>query len=434
MPKLKTRSAKKPRPGTKSANIYDDIKKHPHWGCARLASKNSASPSTVYRVARRYGLKIGKAAKRKKPTRRRRGKSPAAQAAAISAPGLAAGNTTAHGDDYGSDIGTPVEKLEGDLAKKGKALEESQRILGEQLDEMFAVGDDGTTNWRRFLTASTRVHTYSRTNKRCILFGLKERAGRDPDFLPTGWAASASRWEELGRTLKDDAEGILVWVPYHKKVDDVDDEDEEEQKLVLRFSYGGWERKARVYDMADTEGPAETEELFKTGYDLERERVSSQGEREAAFVSGLNNLLAKESVKLIREPAGLLDGADGWYDLSTDTICVKAGMSPLMEAVVIAHELGHRYDRTLQRQGLSYYRKYRAACETVAESVCHALCTYFGVDVGLGSAIYLADWKPKRQKEARNIYERVEEAYTRILDIADPAKKPRYTKKGKRNV
>lgn len=454
-----------PRPGTIKAGVYADLVAKPHRPYPEIATKNGTSTAYVYQIAIEFGF----------TTKRKRGKTRAKRSSAapnvdiidlggVTEPDLS--GVTIHGSDYGEDIPEPSDGLSGRVIRDAKkALTASQEQLQVQLDAMFTVGPDGRTNLQKYLDiTANKLHSYSPANKRCVMFDLVSRHARDPEFKPSFQVASASKWEKLGRTLKSDAEGIKIWVRQEKKIkphpqednqnENTDEEDEDVDEEIEEglppkkghyYVLGGHNGSAKVYDYADTEGPPETDMDFRTGYEIQCEKITAPKEREDALISGLETLLEQQEIKLTTIPESGVSveamKAMGYYNRATDTIYVRDGLTPLAKAKTIAHELGHRYDFALASNPDSYYARNRAECETVAESVAHALMVYYGVkDSEVDSAVYLATWKPRSMRNAKRTMERIERAYCNILDVTDPIEgKLRHYKnppkmKGKRNV
>src|SRR5205807_26514 len=77
----------------------------------------------------------------------------------------------------------------------------------------------------------------------------------------------------------------------------------------------------------------------------------------------------------------LTGGMHGYLRRSENMIVVDTACSGAMAAKVVAHELGHYFDRWLMEHPEEYAR-HRGDCEAVAESVAYVLCAHFGLDAG----------------------------------------------------
>ena len=401
--------SRRPRRGTKAARIYRALRSDGRASYQQIARRCGSTSGYVARVASQYGI-------RRVPLPAAGIKPPVSKP-----PPAGRHDTTAHdqrtwGDDIPSRPAGSVPA--GTLAKKDKDLTVSQQCMQQLMTELWKVRDDGTTGLAAYLSRTVKLRNYSFANRRQIELYTINREVTDTNFVGTGDVAAESAWTKMGRRIKADAQPIPVWGPIIKQVES---DDGTLQPRRIGYTFGG---NLRVFDRADTERDPHSkaqfvpDEAFEVPYDRVRLAVTAPAEREQALADGLERLLTDEGVTVKTSPKSATGhNVYGQYSRETDTITVRSDLTGMPRLAVIAHELGHRYDRTLARHGNDYYAQHRAECEAVAEGVAHAVLTHFGAseEQDVASAVYLASWQPPTMKSAFNVTKRIEQAYDSIL-------------------
>src|SRR5438105_83665 len=120
------------------------------------------------------------------------------------------------------------------MARNDKLAEVHDRLV--QAIEDLVSGDD----WRRYLEASQRLHTYSASN---VLLILAQR----PDATRV---AGYRRWQTLGYQVRKGERGIAVLAPVVTRHRPVDEADHPELVRILR----GF-RVVHVFDISQCDGP-----------------------------------------------------------------------------------------------------------------------------------------------------------------------------------
>ena len=298
-------------------------------------------------------------------------------------------------------------RLEGELCSRKREPTARQRRLKEQLERLFSAD-----NFQRYLKARSRMHNYSWNNALGIFF-------QRPDatlVLPR------TKWEKLGRTIKDDAEPIFVVVPRFSRrrakggesPGEGSDETEPGPPELVGFRM---DANTVIFDIADTEGA----DIDDDGIDVtDVVGAPPPDDLDIGAVTGrLEGVAAARGLTV--EYRDLPAGYGGYWDPDTDRIVVSTEGDAINRAHVLAHELAHAHDPVL-RKDPSAYRHHagtdnpRGDAEFVAESAACMVMDLYGVDTSEASARYMLQWRPKRAREAKNVWERADAAFMAILD------------------
>ena len=253
--------------------------------------------------------------------------------------------------------------------KKGQTdrVKELTDRLEAGIKEVFASG-----HYREYLSAVHKFHSYSYNNSMLILMQKPEAS----------YVAGFKTWETLGRHVKKGEKGITILAPCpYKSVNYVDvldpntgqvKRDEQgkvmkERKEISRASF----KAISIFDIYQTEG----EPLPELAKEL-------QGE-----ISNYKVLM--DSIRDVAPVPIRFDTWDvtkkGYYDLVTQEIVIKSGMSELQTVKTAIHETAHSIlhkDKT--------HTKDSKTMEVEAESVAFVVCQYLGLDTSDYSFGYLA--------------------------------------------
>jgi len=186
--------------------------------------------------------------------------------------------------------------------KAHQLLDDSLSRLADLVDEKAAGREI-----RRFLKVCARFHRYSWGNQ--LLIAMQYPAATR--------VAGYRTWQKLGRQVNRGEKGIVILVPYRKKV--VDDGGDEEE-TVVGFGTG------HVYDISQTSGePLPEVNCLATG-DSHRELYR----RLRAFASSLGIEVAE------KQHPGSVKGTS-----SGGRVTVEASESANGKAAILLHELAH---------------------------------------------------------------------------------------------
>lgn len=243
------------------------------------------------------------------------------------------------------------------MAHNDKLAEVHDRLIAA-IDDLVS-GDD----WRRFLEASQRLHTYSPNN---VLLILAQR--------PTASRAAGYRtWESLGYQVQRGEMGIAVLAPIVTRRRPVDIDDELEHPGVARILRGF--RVVYVFDIEQCDGPPWPDVRPAL---LTSDAPAALWELLAAQVDAAGFSIER----------GACSGANGRTDFDAHSVRVCDDVAPAQAVKTLAHELAH----VLLHDGTEYATGCRGRAEIEAESVAFLVLTTAGVDAGSYSFPYVAAW------------------------------------------
>ena len=313
------------------------------------------------------------------------------------------------GEAEAEDPAAQPIRLQGTLARKGKAPNEYQERLGNALKRIYESG-----GWRGILALRPRrqLRQYSFGNTVLVLSHYMAQGINDPVFLPK------SKWEEYGRTVRPDAEGCSIWTPrdWSRTIEVESNEGEVEEHVVSRryFVLNG---STKVYELSETEGP---DDFWASRFGLDTQ--VTEGVDAESVLADLRGVVADLGMNYRLGSPQLMDGALGWHNHKRDEICVDRTLPPVEAAAVIAHELGHHFDTAL-KDNPDLYRAHRGDCETVAQLTAMSVCEALGIDCEGVTAGYLAgwnpEWRPSSVKFAKNVTKRWWQAHEAIMEHID---------------
>lgn len=262
-----------------------------------------------------------------------------------------------------------------------------------------------TDRYRSYLTTMSRFHRYSLNNVMLI------HAQRPDATLVAGF----NKWKNsFGRHVKRGEKGIqiLAPTPYKIKVEkekldpdtrmpmlDQDGNTITEEKEVTIPMY----KIVNVFDVSQTDGRP-----------LPQLATTLTGDV-AQYEVFLEALRRTSPVPIAIQP--IADDTDGFFNLDTQSITLREGMSQVQTICAGVHEIAHaklhNYEKMTEladdgKTVLSPDEKDRNTEEVEAESISYAVCQYFGIETADNSFGYIATWsKGKELKELRNSLETI---------------------------
>jgi hypothetical protein len=265
---------------------------------------------------------------------------------------------------------------------------ERVRALHDRLTaqvEALVSGED----WRRFLTASARFHTYSANNVWLIL-------SQRPDATRV---AGYRTWQRLGRQVNRGAKGIAILAPCVFRHRPIDEGDPDENPAVVRVLRGF--TVVHVFDESDTTGEplADIRPALLDG--------------EATMWEALAAQVASAGYTLSR---GDCAPAFGRTHFGQRTVVVAEHLSGRQADKTLCHELAH-----VLLHDASRVRTDRDLAEIEAESVAFVVCSALGVETADYSLPYVALWAAGDLERVRRTAERVVTTAQAVLAAMAPS-------------
>ncbi len=272
-----------------------------------------------------------------------------------------------------------------------EAAQAERRTLVSELETGFQRVRE-TGEYRRYLDAVSRFHTYSPSNTMLIWI-------QRPDATRV---AGFHTWLSLGRHVRKGERGIRIFapMPYRRTSAEPNEETgEDEERLAighLRF------RAVSVFDISQTDGD-----------ELAQPPVTwLQGLDEGGLYADLAAIAIAEGLTLDLHQTNASYGANGYYDRDRRVIWLAPTLSPVMSTKTLCHELAHHYAEHIGS---------RQEHETIAESVAYIVLGHFGIDASDYSFGYLACWTDAATFKAKltDIHSIASQLIDRIEGIRD---------------
>jgi len=268
--------------------------------------------------------------------------------------------------------------------------------IAEKLKELSLNVDrlKSTDEWKKWLTFSAKLHSYSFYNSMLIYLQCPEAKM----IMPYGNKQGTTGWLSVGRQVQKGQKSIKILAPI------LVNDDESDGKKLVGF------RWVHVFDVSQTEG----------------EPVPEIEWPEATVCpEGLMNYLMVETcdkTSLAVSKSSKTDTtARGWLRRDSNEVWVSGELGEPAQVAVLLHELGHFYDPVLKADP-GIYRETRADCELVAESVAWLAGTKAGIDVDDEVAYYLAAWSSKRDaSELHELAGRISASFDKVNAILEGA-------------
>lgn len=263
----------------------------------------------------------------------------------------------------------------------------------DKVKEAYDLIEQGIKNitnsedYKKFLQFSSRFYNYS-LNNQLLIWIQKPNAT---------FVAGFGTWKKLGRHVRKGEKGIKILAPMHVKATKKNDDGEDEVIEYNRY------RTISVFDISQTEG----------------EHIPSLREF-VQNVSGETELY--EMMKNISPfPVEELDdceGADGYFNHSSQEIRIWSKNSTSHRLLTLVHEIAHGLLHN-DRKNVPNKKTREIEAESVGFVVCHAL----GIDTSANSLGYMACYggnstiefvegsKERIHATARTIISNFEKAY-----------------------
>jgi hypothetical protein len=267
------------------------------------------------------------------------------------------------------------------MTRNDKLADVHDRLV-KAVEELVS-GDD----WRRFLEASQRLHTYSASNTFLIL-------AQCPNATQV---AGYRRWQSLGYQVRRGERGIAILAPVVTRRRPVDETDEAEHPEVARVLRGF--RVAHVFDICQCDGPPwpEVRPALLTG---------------PAPTALWDSLVAQVAEAGFTVSRGDCGGANGRTDFAASTVTVRPDVESLQALKSLTHEFAH----ALLHDGSEYVLGCRGRAEIEAESVAFLVLRAAGIDAGDYSFAYVARWSEGEPERVAKTADRVITCARAILD------------------
>lgn len=262
---------------------------------------------------------------------------------------------------------------------KVKSKEEKQ----QEINLIMKTLEDGVRDvfdsekYKRYLEFCGKFHHYSFNNIMLILM----------QYPNAQMCASYTTWKKLKMQVRKGERGIKILcpVPYcYKKKENTNESEEEKVISAVGFKIG------HVFDISQVDG-----------------EVPMLADELTANPDNLNDLLdkviASSPVPVIYDNKISKNDGNGYYDMKTKTIALRAGMGSLQTFKTLIHEIAH---------SIMHNKKYSdRKAEVEAESVAFVVCSTLGLDTSSYSFEYVATWSSSKElkelKASLSVIERV---------------------------
>ena len=279
---------------------------------------------------------------------------------------------------------------------QSQQVKELQSKLEKGIDQIMS-----ENGWGKWLTYQSIFHTYSFANTVLIAQQMPEATR----------VAGFHTWKKAKRQVLKGSKSIRVLAPifFTKMVEDENGEETEE-------SYRRY-KAVPVFDVSQTDGDELPEQPFYT--------VSIHGDEDNGLFEALKGFSESQGCPVSIEPYQF-GSSLGFYSPTDHSITVKNG-SIARQAHVLAHEVAHSllHKGDAEADGRNPAHLSRGIKELEAESVAFILCNAWGIDPGVSSFGYIADWSGKEtQKELKLSAKRIAEASKKVLKSIGTPKNP----------
>lgn len=289
-------------------------------------------------------------------------------------------------------------------------LKEITDSIEQGIQELFQ-----SEKYQQYLRTMSRFHRYSVNNTMLIYL-------QKPDAT---LVAGFNKWrDQFGRSVNKGEHGIKIIAPtpYKKKI--------QAEKLDPDTQL----------PMLDGEGKVITEEkevkipMYKpvTVFDVSQTSGKPLPELASDLTGNVQNYevfleALKRASPVPIEIQPIYQNADGFFNLETQSIAIREGMSEVQTVCAAVHEIAHsklhNYDHSEapeQSEGEPVEKKDRRTEEVEAESISFAVCAYYGIATGENSFGYIAAWsKDKDLKELRASLETINQTASELITDID---------------
>jgi len=290
-------------------------------------------------------------------------------------------------------------------------LREITEGIEQGIQELFE-----SEKYRQYLSVMSRFHRYSVNNTMLIYM-------QRPDAT---LVAGYNKWrDQFERHVKRGEHGITIIAPtpYRKKVEEQKLDPDTKAPMLDAEGKVIMEEKTieipmfkpvKVFDVSQTDGKP----LPHLASDL-----TGNVQQFDAFMEALRRTSPVPISILPIEP-----DTDGFFNLDSQSITIRAGMSEVQTVSAVVHEITHALLHNDKEEPAPVEgdaaqpakKKDRHTEEVEAESVSYAVCQYFGIQTGDNSFGYIATWSQgKELKELRDSLETINKTANQLITSID---------------
>jgi len=272
--------------------------------------------------------------------------------------------------------------------------QEAQELVHQSVQQLL----DDPEQWRQWATTLSRFHRYSAGNVFLIM------AQRPDATMVAGYHA----WQQLGRQVLKGERGITILAPITRRVADEAEAETtaraEAQKSPKTVLVGF--RAATVFDVSQT-----------TGRELSIPRPQLLTGDTLQEV--LAHVIAQAVPVPVRfAPSAALDGANGTWSPSDQTITLAADRDPNQQLKTLIHEWAHSIGVPDVAAALD---RHRGNEEIIAETTAFVLAQRLGLDTTDYSLPYVGGWAAGDPQKVRALTQSVVERVHVLSAVLDQA-------------
>lgn len=262
------------------------------------------------------------------------------------------------------------------------AIKELSDKLEQGITDLFS-----SEKYKDYIKTMSQFHAYSFSNSLLIAMELNARGLEDK------LVSSYTGWKNMDRQVKKGAKGIAIRCPCILKKDNNSSSEETESEEVIQFFKIGY-----VFPLSATEGKDLPEIVT-----MLKGEVKDYGQLFEAIQKSLPDGVSVSFEKIAN--------ANGYFDKSTNQICINEGMSQEQTIKTFVHEVAHAY-LDAKADGVD-----RATKEVRAESTAYMVCSSLGIDTSEYSFGYVVGWSSgKELKELKSELETIHNTASMLID------------------
>jgi len=261
--------------------------------------------------------------------------------------------------------------------EQGDQLQAALQTLEAGIDSILS-----SEGFAAYLTTMARFYTYSPSNVALIL-------AQRPDSTRV---AGYRKWQELGRQVRKGEKGIVILVPYQRRLrrdqDDVDEDHNDVGPTAERSVFGAVQRFGigRIFDIVQTDGPPLPEPP-------PAQPINGASETGMRLYADLLDYLELHGVTAGREET---QPSNGYYQPLNRHVGIGLHIDGDQATKTLTHEVAHMVSGHLSGVELR-------DAETVAESAAFVVLTHYGIDSSGYTFPYVATWAQDRTVLKRNL-------------------------------
>lgn len=296
----------------------------------------------------------------------------------------------------------------GKLVTFAEYREQSHTEINETIEKLNAEIDRvfESNGFREYLEFAAKIPNYSFRNQILLMMQHKE---------PTIFMGYVS-WQKLGRHVIKGGKGCKILAPSIRKAKPKEEEDNvsleigEDEEVSDRGRHSVYFVETTVFPLDQTEGKP----LPQITTDLNADMSNYEEFREA--------LCSASPCPVYFDDEPKKTGAYAYYDRASNEIHCRTDMSQMDICASLIHEMAHA---TLHAKGKPIEKDVNAMTitqvkEVEAEATAYSVSRYFGMDIALCSAPYIAMYNGKALKEKMSILNHIQEATKTLVEAIEP--------------